>query len=306
MFVTSSVSSINRLYPLIYDQLRCSCARHLSQLTEKQAQLMRKKLPQKRPINGVKHIILVASGKGGVGKSTTAVNLATALKCVAPNKDVGLLDADVFGPSVPLMMNLHETPLINDDNLMVPLINYGVKCMSMGNLITDQSAAIWRGLMVMGAIDKLIRGVSWDHTDYLIVDTPPGTGDTHLSLAQNLPISGVLIVTTGQKAALGVTKRGITMFKKLNIPILGIVQNMSTMKCLKCSHENYIFGDSVQELATQEKIDKLFSIPLDPAITNGCDSGQPIIVTHPEFSQVKTYKSLAKYLIHLLDNVNSK
>lgn len=306
MFLTNSVSTINRLYPLITDHLRCSCVKNLSQLTEKQAQLMRKKLPQKRPIKGVKHIILVASGKGGVGKSTTAVNLATALKCVAPNKDVGLLDADVFGPSIPLMMNLHETPLIDNDNLMVPLINYGVKCMSMGNLITDQSAAIWRGLMVMGAIDKLIRGVCWDHTDYLIIDTPPGTGDTHLSLAQNLPISGVVIVTTGQKAALGVTRRGITMFKKLNIPILGIVQNMSTLKCLKCSHENYIFGDSVQELATQEKIDTLFSIPLDPVITNGCDSGQPIVITHPESSQVKTYKNLAEYLINVLDNVNSK
>ncbi|KAL5240873.1 hypothetical protein ACI65C_008283 [Semiaphis heraclei] len=306
MFITSSLSMINRIYPSINDQLRCSCVKYLSQLTEKQAQLMRKKLPQKRPINGVEHIILVASGKGGVGKSTTAVNLATALKCMAPNKDVGLLDADVFGPSIPLMMNLHETPLINNDNLMVPLINYGVKCMSMGNLITDQSAAIWRGLMVMGAIDKLIRGVSWDHTDYLIVDTPPGTGDTHLSLAQNLPISGVLIVTTGQKAALDVTRRGITMFKKLNIPILGIVQNMSTMKCLKCSHENYIFGDSVQELASQEKIDTLFSIPLDPVITNGCDSGQPIVITHPESSQVETYKNLAEYLINLMDNTNNK
>lgn len=306
MFTTSLVSTINRIYPMINDKLKCSCVKHLSQLTEKQAQLMKKKLPQKKPIKGVKHIILVASGKGGVGKSTTAVNLATALKCVAPNKDVGLLDADVFGPSIPLMMDLHETPLINDDNLMVPLVNYGVKCMSMGNLITDQSAAIWRGLMVMGAIDKLIRGVSWDHTDYLIVDTPPGTGDTHLSLAQNLPISGVLIVTTGQKAALGVTRRGITMFKKLNIPILGIVQNMSTMKCLKCSHENYIFGDSVQELATQEKIDTLFSVPLDPVITNGCDSGQPIVITHPESSQVKIYKNLAEYLINSLDIVNSK
>ncbi|KAF0764481.1 iron-sulfur protein NUBPL isoform X1, partial [Aphis craccivora] len=298
-------STINRLYPLINDQLRYSFVKHLSQLTEKQAELMRKKLPQKRPINGVDHIILVASGKGGVGKSTTAVNLATAIKCVAPNKDVGLLDADVFGPSIPLMMNLHETPLINNDNLMVPLINYGVKCMSMGNLITDQSAAIWRGLMVMGAIDKLIRGVSWNHTDYLIVDTPPGTGDTHLSLAQNLPISGVLIVTTGQKAALGVTRRGITMFKKLNIPILGIVQNMSTMKCSKCSHENFIFGDCVQELAIQEKIDTLFSVPLDPIITNGCDSGQPIVITHPESSQVKIYKSLAEYLINSLGNVTN-
>ncbi|VVC41944.1 P-loop containing nucleoside triphosphate hydrolase,Flagellum site-determining protein YlxH/ Fe-S [Cinara cedri] len=296
MFKTS-LKSVNHL--------RCIYAKYSSQLTEKQIELMKKKLPQKKPIKGVNHIILVASGKGGVGKSTTAVNLATALKCVVPNKDVGLLDADVFGPSIPLMMNLHETPLLNNDNLMIPLINYGVKCMSMGNLITNQSAAIWRGLMVMGAIDKLIRDVCWDHTDYMIVDTPPGTGDTHLSLAQNLPLSGVVIVTTGQKAALDVTRRGITMYKKLNVPILGIVQNMSVMKCVNCSHENNLFGDSVQELAKQEEIEILFSIPLDPAITNGCDTGQPVVMTHPNSSQVKTYKSLAKYVVHFLDKTNS-
>uniref|UniRef100_A0A2S2QQ82 Iron-sulfur protein NUBPL n=1 Tax=Sipha flava TaxID=143950 RepID=A0A2S2QQ82_9HEMI len=190
MFNTILIRTAGKSCLPISGHLQCIHAKCLSQLTENQVELMRKKLPQKKAIKGVKHIILVASGKGGVGKSTTAVNLATALKCVAPNKDIGLLDADVFGPSIPLMMNLHETPLINNDNLMVPLINYGVKCMSMGNLITNQSAAIWRGLMVMNAIDKLIRGVSWDHTDYMIVDTPPGTGDTHLSLAQNLPISG--------------------------------------------------------------------------------------------------------------------
>jgi len=307
MFKTCVRFIKSKLSPSIGDQLRrCVLAKHLSQLTEKQAELMRKKLPQKKPIKGVKHIILVASGKGGVGKSTTAVNLATALKCVAPSKDVGLLDADVFGPSVPLMMNLHETPLINNDDLMIPLVNYGVKCMSMGNLITDQSAAIWRGLMVMGAIDKLIRGVCWDHTDYMVVDTPPGTGDTHLSLAQNLPLNGVVIVTTGQKAALDVTRRGITMFKKLNIPILGLVQNMSVMKCSKCTHENLIFGDGVHKLAEQEEIDALYSIPLDPTITNGCDTGQPIIITHPDSSQAKIYKSLAEYVIRFLDKSSSE
>ncbi|XP_050437717.1 iron-sulfur protein NUBPL isoform X2 [Adelges cooleyi] len=266
---------------------------------------MRKKLPKKKPIKGVGHIILVASGKGGVGKSTVSVNLATALKSIAPEKEVGLLDADVFGPSVPLMMNLHETPLLDDDNLMVPLVNYGVKCMSMGNLMTNNSAAIWRGLMVMAAIDKLIRGVNWDRTDYLIVDTPPGTGDTHLSLAQNLPIDGVVIVTTGQKAAVDVTKRGITMFKKLNLPIVGLVQNMSGVKCSNCSHINQIFGNTIQEVATNEGINSLFSIPMEQSITEGCDTGQPVVISHPESSQATIFNNLARHVIEFLKKSSS-
>lgn len=151
---------------------------------------MARGLPKVKPIDGVKHIVLVASGKGGVGKSTTSVNLAVSLKVLQPEKNVGLLDADVFGPSIPLMMNLKETPLLTKDNLMKPLINYNIKCISMGFLVAEDAPVIWRGLMVMQALEKLLRQVFWDSIDYLIVDTPPGTGDTHLSLIQNIPISG--------------------------------------------------------------------------------------------------------------------
>ncbi|KAK9719025.1 NUBPL iron-transfer P-loop NTPase [Popillia japonica] len=175
-----------------------------SELEKRQAQMMARSLPKIKSIPGVQNIILISSGKGGVGKSTTAVNLAVALKLVNPDKNIGLLDADVFGPSVPLMMNLNDTPLLNNDNLMIPLENYGIKCMSMGFLIAEDAALIWRGLMVMQALDRLMRQVAWGNIDYLIVDTPPGTGDTHLSLVQNLPIKGVILVTTPQTAAVDV------------------------------------------------------------------------------------------------------
>ncbi|KAF4524603.1 hypothetical protein B566_EDAN008559 [Ephemera danica] len=158
-------------------------------LKKRQAEMMAKGLPKQKPIDGVKQILLVASGKGGVGKSTTSVNLAVALKLLYPEKEVGLLDADVFGPCIPLMMNLSDPPLLNKDNKMVPLVNYGVKCMSMGFLYEKNKPAVWRGLMVMSAIDRLLRQVAWSPLDWLIVDTPPGTGDTHLSLIQSLPIA---------------------------------------------------------------------------------------------------------------------
>lgn len=165
--------------------------------------------------------------------------------------NVGLLDADVFGPSVPLMMDLNESPLLTDDNKMIPPTNYGVKCMSMGFLVTEKSAVIWRGLMVMSALDRLLRQVQWGPLDYLVVDTPPGTGDTLLSLIQNLPISGVIMVTTPQKAAVQVTRRGGSMLQKLSVPIIGIVENMSFFQCPKCSHEVSLFGDNTKDLALE-------------------------------------------------------
>lgn len=210
---------------------------------------MAKGLPKQRPIAGVKQILLVASGKGGVGKSTTSVNLATAMKTLEPDKLVGLLDADVFGPTIPLMMNLHQLPLINDDGLMEPLVNYGVKCMSMGFLVSETSPVIWRGLMVMSALDKLIRQVAWGPLDYLIIDTPPGTGDTLLSLIQNIQVSGVLLVTTPQRAATEVAMRGGKMFQKLNVPVAGLVENMSSISCPKCHHDVPLFGDCSGNLA---------------------------------------------------------
>ncbi|OAD57028.1 Iron-sulfur protein NUBPL [Eufriesea mexicana] len=244
----------------------------------KQKELMARGLPKSKPLKGVKQIIVVASGKGGVGKSTIAVNLSTALKTLESQKSVGLLDADVFGPSIPLMMNIQQSPAINDANFIEPLINYGVKCMSMGFLIDDKSPVIWRGLMVMNAIDKLLHQVAWEPLDYLIIDTPPGTGDTHLSIIQNLPIAGALLITTPQKAALEVTRRGANMFKRLNIPIIGIVENMSNVICPKC----------IQILQT---------IPLSENIANSCDTGKPIVLSAPKSIQADAYKYLAKHVI---------
>ncbi|XP_066993394.2 iron-sulfur cluster transfer protein NUBPL isoform X2 [Anabrus simplex] len=262
--------------------------------------MMARGLPKRKPIVGVKQILLVASGKGGVGKSTTAVNLATALKVIEPEKEVGLLDTDIFGPSVPIMMNLHDTPLLTKDNLMIPLINYGVKCMSMGFLVDEKSPVIWRGLMVMSAIERLLRQVAWGPVDYLIVDTPPGTGDTHLSLIQNIPITGVLLVTTPQSAALHVTRRGAVMFQNLNVPVAGLVQNMSTVICPKCSNNFSIFGNGSQSLADELGIELLQDIPLDTKITEFTDAGTPIVIAQPESNQSEAYITLAKKILHFL------
>ncbi|KAL1132025.1 hypothetical protein AAG570_011635 [Ranatra chinensis] len=213
--------------------------------------MMAKGLPQKKPIAGVKDVILVASGKGGVGKSTVSANLATALATLDPSFSVGLLDADVFGPSIPYMMNLSGEPLLTDDNKMIPLVNYNVKCMSMGFLIEEKSAVVWRGLMVMGALERLLRQVDWGTLDCLVVDSPPGTGDTLLSLIQNIPISGVVMVSTPERLALQVVRRGATMLQKLSVPIIGIVQNMSVVECPRCSHQISIFGDGTKKIADE-------------------------------------------------------
>ncbi|XP_021922569.1 iron-sulfur protein NUBPL [Zootermopsis nevadensis] len=279
----------------------CSCQKTgSSELENRQAQLMARGLPKQKPITGVKQIILVASGKGGVGKSTTAVNLSLALKSVEPNKVVGLLDADVYGPSVPLMMGLHETPLLTKDNLMIPLVNYGLQCMSLGFLVDEKSPVIWRGLMVMSALEKLLRQVAWDAVDYLIVDTPPGTGDTHLSLIQNLPLAGVVLVTTPQIAALEVTRRGAIMFQKLKVPIVGVVQNMNTFVCPKCKNSLALYGHGTEDLASELGIDLLQDIPLDAAITETTDQGKPIVVALPNSTQAEAYKKLAEKVITFL------
>ncbi|XP_058791754.1 iron-sulfur protein NUBPL isoform X2 [Phymastichus coffea] len=229
----------------------CSIKTKAEELKDKQKEMMARNLPKQKPIPGVKQILIVASGKGGVGKSTTSVNLAVALKVIEPSKNVGLLDADIFGPSVPLMMNLHESPMLNKDNLMEPLINYGIKCMSMGFLIDKKSPVVWRGLMVMSALDRLLRQVAWGPLDYLIIDTPPGTGDTHLSLVQNLPIAGTLLVTTPQKAAIEVTRRGAEMYNKVNVPLAGIVSNMTAVTCPNCKTEVPLSKNETDKLAKE-------------------------------------------------------
>ncbi|KAJ3664742.1 hypothetical protein Zmor_000288 [Zophobas morio] len=270
-------------------------------LKQHQAKIMGRGLPTKKPIDGVKHVIVVSSGKGGVGKSTTSVNLAAGLKLAYPDSDVGLLDVDVFGPSIPLMMNLHDTPLLNEKNLMVPLVNYGVKCMSMGFLIEEGAPVIWRGLMVMQALDKLLRQVDWGSIDYLVVDTPPGTGDTHLSLVQNVPISGVLLITTPQPASLQVTKRGAVMYQKLAVPIIGLVENMSSVTCPSCLNSVKLFGDGTTNLAAEVNSSIIESFPLDQLISSSTDGGTPVVVKDPGNTQSKSYLSLAKKVVQFLE-----
>ncbi|XP_074091457.1 iron-sulfur cluster transfer protein NUBPL isoform X2 [Macrotis lagotis] len=188
-------------------------------LKDRREQIMARGLPKQKPIEGVKQVIVVASGKGGVGKSTTAVNLALALGANDSSKAIGLLDVDVYGPSVPKMMNLRGNPELSESNLMRPLLNYGISCMSMGFLVEETAPVVWRGLMVMSAIEKLIRQVDWGQLDYLVIDMPPGTGDVQLSVSQNIPISGAVIVSTPQDIALMDAHKGAEMFRKVHVPV---------------------------------------------------------------------------------------
>ncbi|XP_065917700.1 iron-sulfur cluster transfer protein NUBPL-like isoform X2 [Dysidea avara] len=254
--------------------------------------------PQKWPIPGVKHIILVASGKGGVGKSTAAVNLAVSLTHVNQNLSVGLLDADVYGPSVPKMMNLTQQPEVSKQNKMIPLINYGIKCMSMGFLVEETSAVIWRGLMrllllvyplyccvikVMSAVQKLLRQVDWGLLDVLVVDMPPGTGDTQLTISQQIAVSGAVLVTTPQDIALLDARRGAEMFKAVNIP------NMSSFVCPNCGHSHSIFGSKgAQKLSAELDVDILGDVPLDIEIRESCDKGKPAVLLSSVIATVYT------------------
>ncbi|GBN37962.1 Iron-sulfur protein NUBPL [Araneus ventricosus] len=256
---------------------------------------------KKFPVAGVKHIIVVASGKGGVGKSTTAVNLALAISANEKTKLVGLLDADVYGPSIPLMMNLKGQPELTKNNLMKPLVNYGIKCMSMGFLVDEKSPIVWRGLMVMSAIEKLFRQVSWGPLDYLVVDMPPGTGDTQLSIAQTIPVSGAVIVTTPQDIALLDARKGAAMFQKVDIKVLGLVQNMNTFICPKCGEKSYIFGkEGAHKLASELQVDVLADVPLNILIRESSDSGQPVVASQPDGQLGKIYRELAEKVVKSL------
>lgn len=275
-------------------------------LQERQRQQMARGLPKQKPIPGVKQIILVASGKGGVGKSTTAVNLALGLSANDPSKSVGLLDADVYGPSIPKLMNLKGSPDLNDNNLMVPLTNYGVPCMSMGFLVDDAAPIVWRGLMVMSAIEKLLRQVDWGDLDFLVVDMPPGTGDVQLSISQNVPVAGAVIVSTPQDIALLDARRGAEMFSKVHVPVLGLVQNMSVFQCPKCLHQTHIFGsDGAKSLALSLGVAFLGDIPLHLNIRETSDSGKPVVVSAPDSPEAGAYRSVAAAVVQRLKALHS-
>ncbi|XP_068650840.1 iron-sulfur protein required for NADH dehydrogenase, mitochondrial isoform X2 [Aristolochia californica] len=251
-------------------------------------------------IEGVKDIIAVASGKGGVGKSTTAVNLAVALAKTCQLK-VGLLDADVYGPSIPTMMKLNGKPEVNEDMKMIPIENYGVKCMSIGFLVGKDSPIVWRGPMVMSALEKLTKGVAWGTLDVLVVDMPPGTGDAQLSMSQRLQLSGALIVSTPQDVALLDARRGASMFRKVEVPILGLVENMSCFKCPHCGEKSYIFGcGGARKTADEMEMEFLGEIPLEVDVRVSSDEGTPIVVSAPDCGVSKAYNQIASNVVRRL------
>ena len=242
---------------------------------------------------GVKNIVAVASGKGGVGKSTTAVNLALAL--AAEGASVGLLDADIYGPSIPMMMGVDGKPESGDGQTMEPLENYGVQLMSIGFLVAQDEAMIWRGPMATQALEQLLRQTNWRELDYLIVDLPPGTGDIQLTLSQRVPMTGAVIVTTPQDIALLDARKGIKMFEKVGVPILGIVENMAVHVCSNCGHVEHIFGsEGGKKMAAEYNMDYLGALPLDIRIRVQADSGKPTVVADPDGDIAGIYKAVAR------------
>ncbi|MDO8285395.1 MAG: iron-sulfur cluster carrier protein ApbC, partial [Rhodoferax sp.] len=241
----------------------------------------------------VKNIVAVASGKGGVGKSTTAVNLALAL--AAEGARVGLLDADIYGPSLPMMMGIEGRPESDDGKTMDPLENYGVQVMSIGFLVAQDEAMIWRGPMATQALEQLLRQTNWKDLDYLIVDMPPGTGDIQLTLSQRVPMTGAVIVTTPQDIALLDAKKGIKMFEKVGVPILGIVENMAVHICSQCGHAEHIFGEGGgKKMAADYNMDYLGALPLDMQIRLQADNGRPTVVADPDGDVAAIYKAVAR------------
>ncbi len=241
----------------------------------------------------VKNIIAVASGKGGVGKSTTAVNLALAL--AAEGASVGILDADIYGPSQPTMMGVQGRPESSDGKTMEPMENHGVQVMSIGFLVDRDEAMVWRGPMATQALEQLLRQTNWRDLDYLIVDMPPGTGDIQLTLSQRVPLTGAVIVTTPQDIALIDARKGIKMFEKVGVPILGIVENMAVHVCENCGHVEHIFGaDGGKKMAAEFEMDYLGALPLNMSIRVQADSGTPSVVADPDGEIAGLYKSVAR------------
>ena len=249
-------------------------------------------------IPGIGAILAVASGKGGVGKSTTAVNLAVAM--AADGARVGLLDCDVYGPSIPRLMRLSGQPETVEGSQMLPMENYGVKCMSMGFLVEEDTPMIWRGPMVMSALGQMLRDVQWGELDILVCDLPPGTGDAQLTMAQNVPLTGAVVVSTPQDIALLDVRRGIAMFERVDVPIFGIIENMSYFQCPHCGERSEIFDHGgARETAAQMGVEFLGEIPLDGAIRMTSDAGQPIVLAEPQSAHTAAYRGIAQRVLGL-------
>ena len=248
-------------------------------------------------IAGIDHIIAVASGKGGVGKSTTAVNLALGLQALGLR--IGILDADVYGPSIPKLLGMTEKPRLAapDSKVMAPLERFGVKAMSMGFLVDEATPIVWRGPMVMGALVQMLREVDWGGLDCLVVDLPPGTGDIQLTLAQQVPLSGAVIVSTPQDLALIDARKGLNMFRRVNVPILGIIENMSYFVCSKCGERHEIFGHGgARGEAGKAAVPFLGEVPLDAHLRERSDNGEPIVATEPKSLHASIYRDIASKL----------
>ena len=248
----------------------------------------------------VRRFVAVASGKGGVGKSTTAVNLAVALQLEGLR--VGLLDADVYGPSQPRMLGVSGRPAAAGGDMVKPLENYGVKLMSMGLLVPDDTAMIWRGPMVQSALTQMLDAVAWGVLDVIIIDLPPGTGDIQISLAQQVNLAGAIVVSTPQDIALLDVVKALTMFEKAEVPVLGMIQNMAFWQCPDCGRTDHIFGDGgAAREAKKRGIELLGEIPLSLSVRAGSDAGTPIVVAEPQSAQAKTYREIAKKLMSVAD-----
>ncbi|GHF30746.1 iron-sulfur cluster carrier protein [Kordiimonas sediminis] len=249
------------------------------------------KPPSPSPIPGVKHVIAVASGKGGVGKSTTSINIALALQ--EKGLSVGILDADIFGPSLPTLLGTKEKPAINN-GVIEPVKSHNLKAMSIGFLVDTDQPVVWRGPRVMGATQQMLRDVAWRPLDILVVDMPPGTGDVQLTMVQQVPLSGAVIVSTPQDLSLIDARKGLAMFQKVGVPILGIVENMSTFHCPNCGHESHIFGHGgAKETAEELSVPFLGGIPLDPDVRARSDAGTPVVTSAPNTEAAKAYKDIA-------------
>lgn len=246
-----------------------------------------------KTISGIKNIIAIASGKGGVGKSTTATNLALALSAEGAN--VGVLDADIYGPSQPRMLGINGKPESRDGKSLEPLVSYHIQTMSIGFLVDEETPMIWRGPMVTQALQQLLGDTNWSDLDYLVIDLPPGTGDIQLTLAQQVPVSGAVIVTTPQDIALLDARKGLKMFEKVEVPVLGIIENMSIHICSQCGHEEHIFGEGGgQRMSDDYDVDFLGALPLDKKIREEVDSGRPSVVAEPDGRIAQIYRDIAR------------